>query len=305
MCIEGHQSQWRSQPLIGTMALGNLLVAASILFTGNTYTRIKEFCDLLSLPIVNKSTFMDMQRKYLFPVINHFYIEQRKQIISQLKSYPEINISGDGRCDSPGFSAKYFTYSFMDPKSNQIIDFILINVGTVANSVVMEKIGFVNLLQRMEKEHNLTIRSITTDRHRQIRCYLEKHRPDIVHQFDIWHVHKSIKKKIRPKLEKCEDLAKWAKSIYNHFWWCCRTCEGNESLLKEKWLSLLYHIRNKHRWNNDKKFKLLKHCEHGKLSTHQKDDIEWLKPDSPDFQALERVVHDKNSLKDFAYLTEF
>ena len=139
MCIEGHQSQWRSQPLIGTMALGNLLVAASILFTGNTYTRIKEFCDLLSLPIVNKSTFMDMQRKYLFPVINHFYIEQRKQIISQLKSYPEINISGDGRCDSPGFSAKYFTYSFMDPKSNQIIDFILINVGTVANSVVMEK----------------------------------------------------------------------------------------------------------------------------------------------------------------------
>ena len=29
MCIEGHETQWSSQPVIGTIALGNLLVVAS------------------------------------------------------------------------------------------------------------------------------------------------------------------------------------------------------------------------------------------------------------------------------------
>ena len=79
MCVEGHQTQWRSQPVIDTMALGNMLVAASSLFTGNTFTRIKEFCDVLSLSIAKMSLFLKIQKKYLFPVIKHFYIKQRNK----------------------------------------------------------------------------------------------------------------------------------------------------------------------------------------------------------------------------------
>ena len=62
MCVEGHQTQWRSQPVIGTMVLGNLLVAASILFTGNTSTRIKEFCDVLFLSIAKMPWFLKIQK---------------------------------------------------------------------------------------------------------------------------------------------------------------------------------------------------------------------------------------------------
>ena len=40
----------------------------------------------------------------------------------------------------------------MDPQSNKI-DFTLTNVGSVANSVVMKKIKFFELLERMEKTH--------------------------------------------------------------------------------------------------------------------------------------------------------
>ena len=57
MCVEGHQMQWRSQPVIGTMVIGNLLVVASILFTVNAFTRMKEFCDVLSLSIARMSSF--------------------------------------------------------------------------------------------------------------------------------------------------------------------------------------------------------------------------------------------------------
>ena len=40
----------------------------------------------------------------------------------------------------------------MDPQSNKI-DFTLTNVGSVANSAVMKKIKFFELLERMEKTH--------------------------------------------------------------------------------------------------------------------------------------------------------
>ena len=70
----------------------------------------------------------------------------------------------------------------------------------------MEKIGFVELLERMEKTYGFKIRSVTTDCHLQIRTFLEKVRPDLIHQFDIWHVNKSIKKKLSQKLAKCEKL---------------------------------------------------------------------------------------------------
>ena len=70
--------------------------------------------------------------------------------MSELITHTALNVTGDGRCDSPGFSAKYGTYSIMDLQSNKIIDFTLTNVGSVANSVVMEKMGFVELLERME-----------------------------------------------------------------------------------------------------------------------------------------------------------
>ena len=66
----------------------------------------------------------------------------------------------------------------------------------------------------------------------------------VLHQFDIWHVGKSIKKK-NSKLGKKKDnqhLLEWLKSIINHFWWCWVSCNGDISELKEKWASILHHV---------------------------------------------------------------
>ena len=121
------------------------------------------------------SSFLKIQKKYLFPVINHFYIKQRNKIVSELKTHTALNVIGDRQCDSPGFSAKCGTYSFMDPQSNKIIDFTLTNAGSVANSVVTEEIGFVELLERMEKMYGFKAHSVTMNRHIQIQAFLEKY----------------------------------------------------------------------------------------------------------------------------------
>ena len=92
-------------------------------------------------------------------------------------------------------------------------------------------------------EENVTLESLTTDRHSQIRKHIREN-TDIRHQFDIWHAAKSLKKKLTKaaKLKANAELKPWIKSIDNHFWWCCLTCNGSLEALREKWLSILNHI---------------------------------------------------------------
>ena len=88
------------------------------------------------------------------------------------------------------------------------------------------------------------------------------------------------------------------KAIINHLWWCCASSIGNEELIREEWLSMLYHIRGIHSWLINK---LFHKCEHGQLDRERK----WLKTDSPSFLALKNVVENKKILADIKYLSKF
>ena len=125
-CPDGHVLSWQSQPLINDMGAGNLLVAAAILFCGLTFTGISNLAKLLNLAMFSESTFYRLQREYLFPVIHINYIMQQDAVLEFLRGN-DLKLSGDGRCDSPGYSAKYCTYSLMDSATDLILDYKLIN----------------------------------------------------------------------------------------------------------------------------------------------------------------------------------
>ena len=88
------------------------------------------------------------------------------------------------------------------------------------------------------------------------------------------------------------------KAIINHLWWCCASSIGNEELIREKWLSMLNHIRGINSWEDNK---LFHKCEHGQLDKKRK----WLITDSPSFLALKNVVENKKILADIKYLSKF
>ena len=48
-------------------------------------------------------------------------------------------MSSDGRCDSPGYSANYCTYSLMDNATGLILDYSLVQVTETGTSVAMDK----------------------------------------------------------------------------------------------------------------------------------------------------------------------
>ena len=160
-----------------------------------------------------------MQDAYLCPVINQAWKDHQQSLLAKFKDTP-LHLLGDGHCDSPGYSTKYGTYTHIEQDTGLIIDFQLVQVSEVANSVVMEKEGFQLSLNKLQSM-GMTISQISTDRHPQISCLMRKQYPDIDHQYNIWHVGKGIVKKLtqKGKNKNCKALLPWIQSISNHLWW--------------------------------------------------------------------------------------
>ena len=79
----------------------------------------------------------------------------------------------------------------------------------------------------------MQIDRIATERHVSISSFMNKERPQINHQYDVWHLSKWVVKKLTSKAQQkgCEELMPWIQSISNHLWWCAATCDGNVVLL--------------------------------------------------------------------------
>ena len=208
-----------------------------------------------------------------------------------------MNLCGDGR------SAKYGTYSLMDEDTGIIIDFSLVQVSEVPSSNAMENEGCQRSLNNVISQ-DVNIRSLATDRHTTITAEMRKKYPSIIHQYDVWHLSKWVTKKLTKKAKRKgnEPLFKWIKYVSNHLWWCSQTCGGNAEDLRERWVSILNHVVNKHRWKNNKYFRK---CGHGRLSRRKERKTKWLEDRSSAYVAQEEVVLNKKFLKDIEKLTEF
>ena len=283
--------------------LGNLLLAASILFTGNTFAAISRLASCLNLQFFSESVFYDTQQKYLFPAINDAWEAEKQRQLDILNAKEVVNLDGDARCDSPGHSAKYGTYTLMDDDTGDVVAFSVIQVSEVTSSNAMEKEGFSRCIQLLTS-NDVTISRIATDRHVTISSCMAKDHPHIKHQYDVWHLSKWVVNKLTNKAKEkgCEELSPWIQSISNHLWWSSATCDGNVDLLREKWKSVLHHITNKHKWSGSSHFH---QCCHRHIPSSEAKKICWLKPVSQAHLALEEVVLNTKLLKDLAKLTDF
>jgi solute carrier family 8 (sodium/calcium exchanger) len=123
-CTQRCVGAWYAQPKITGTPAGNILLSSAILLTGGTFEQFKDFADMLKLPIMTSRTFYSYQSSLLFPTINHVYQRQKEALLATLGDQPVL-VAGDGRCDSPGFSAKYSTYNLLDMTSGAIVTFSL------------------------------------------------------------------------------------------------------------------------------------------------------------------------------------
>ncbi|XP_040076759.1 uncharacterized protein LOC115331657 [Ixodes scapularis] len=229
-CPAGHTNRWDSQPHINGRGKGNLLLISLLLFTGASPTRTLRLFQLMNIQVFSKKTYFNYQRAILVRAVEEVWRDEQEKLMEELRDQP-LDLAGDGRCDSPGFSAKYLTYSLHVPSVNKILHFEQIQVGeceVVRCSGHMEKEGLVRSLA-FTRENLLTVHSLATDRHRSIGKHMREKEPAILHYFDVWHVSKSVKKNLNAagKSQDCGSIADWAQQAVNHLYWCAAASQGN------------------------------------------------------------------------------
>lgn len=79
-----------------------------------------------------------------------------------------VVLCGDGRCDSPGKSAKYCTYSLMDSETNKIVYMDTVDKRDVAlKSPNMEREGFKKSMDTLIR-NGVKISEVVTDASTQV-----------------------------------------------------------------------------------------------------------------------------------------
>ena len=104
---------------------------------------------------------------------------------------------------------------------------------------------------------------------------------------------KTLKKHLLKAANKkyCSELGPWIKAIINHFWFYA-TCKGDVKLLKDKWISILYRIKNVHEWEDHPLFKERAHRQYTSQEMKSK---ACLKGSSFAYVNLTKIVLDKKN----------
>lgn len=161
VCTSGHCGKfWSSYNCNGVFAT-NLQTAAAILFSGNNFSKVDQFARFLGLSFISSSSFFRFQKHYCIPVVDEWWKWQQSKVQSKLKG-KNLVVSGDGQCDSPGYSAKNLCYYLMEMDTSYIIDLqIMDKRQTGLKSPNMERDALKIILERLKNV--LSIIEVVTD----------------------------------------------------------------------------------------------------------------------------------------------
>ena len=119
-CQSGHMFRFCSSHEVNLLYVNNLQIAAAVLLSGNNFGKVKCLAESINLGFISKSSYFRMQKLYLLPAVNEWWEWMRGKLMNEFRGQ-DIIVSGDGQCDSPGFSAKNLCYFIMEVSSKYIL----------------------------------------------------------------------------------------------------------------------------------------------------------------------------------------
>ncbi|XP_045924710.1 zinc finger protein 436-like [Micropterus dolomieu] len=167
----------------GTQA-GDFLLSTNILLSGNDYAKVALLFKFMNMGMVKKNTFVSIQDAYCVDTVKSFWEERRTEALSGLQGKDVVVLA--------------------ENDTKEIIHVATINKQqTSCNSVVMEKEGFIETVDKLTSE--IKHEEICTGANAQITALMN---PDegrykdlgIHHSQDMWHGAKNLVKKIAAAL---------------------------------------------------------------------------------------------------------
>ena len=109
------------------MPWSNLPLAGSLVFSGLNISKCFRLLQHLKVPALPASTFNRIQSAYIVPAVLFTWDFHQAELLDT-NTDKMLTLGGDARCDSPGFCAKYGSYTLMDLKNGKVLDFQLVQV---------------------------------------------------------------------------------------------------------------------------------------------------------------------------------
>ena len=172
-CNAGHfGGRWASQPTCAGLRAGNLLLASSIVMSGNSYTKIGFLFKIMNMTYISKMLYNQYQSLYIAPAVEEYWKDMKDDSWNE-RDGKDIILSSDGRNDSPGHCAQYLTYSFADMETKTILDLKIVDVREVdgRKSTKMERVGFERGLDDLLTS-KMNLQEIVTDGHLEISALM-------------------------------------------------------------------------------------------------------------------------------------
>lgn len=83
----------------------------------------------MNVAAISERTFYRHTSSYLNAVVIQQWREQQQDLICGfLEKNDGLILAGDGRCDSPGYSAKFGSFTLIEQRINRVVDFQLVQV---------------------------------------------------------------------------------------------------------------------------------------------------------------------------------
>lgn len=161
-CEAGHKGQWSSSEVVvrkgGQDVFSNdILWCACCFLSGNNYTKLQLMGKFLNMAMPDKSTFSRYMNFYFCPEVTAIWKDMQDLVFKAFKDHDNC-ICGDGRCDSPGFCARYMTYVIMEQSLNVVLDIQVMDCRETGGvSVVMEERCFRKCIQSVCEKLKVSI----------------------------------------------------------------------------------------------------------------------------------------------------
>ncbi|XP_071792698.1 uncharacterized protein [Asterias amurensis] len=304
-CQRNHAcGRWIGQPQLNGVNMGDLAMSAAIMFSGNQYAKIKMMCHVMKLGLPYETLYYQIQRNYLLPCISNYWNQLQGDVLSKRQG-KEVVICGDARNDSPGFSAKYCTYTVLDVADDSILSMAFKDKRQCGGkSPNMEAAAFTESLDDLKEKIHIV--EVCTDSHTTIAKIMRERYTDIKHSFDVWHAAKNLSKRLCKVAKKAGNrkLLPWTSDIVTHFWKCSELAGGNPDVFLMRWRGILHHVTGQHRWMSalGEGYGPVE-CSHGELPPNW--DSKILTAGSPEHKALSQIVLDKSFLKKIPHYVNF
>lgn len=148
----GHTRRFCNSGEVNNVISNNLQAPAAVLLSGN-FAKVEMFVNFMGFSFISPSTLFRAQKLYCIRAIDEWWLWMRGELVIEIQN-EELVLSGDGQCDSPGFSAKNLCYFLMEVVTECILEVKDMDKRPVGmKSSTMETKALTNALDGLKKMH--------------------------------------------------------------------------------------------------------------------------------------------------------